>query len=295
MAVVELNSGSLLGVSDGVGLHSIRQWRCSTLAECYTLCQQLNDPTHHMPTIGTWWLAGAPFEDCVIVSVDVGPFTHQLAPGSTGGAINTLPDYDEYLVTAQYASLPNAGNTPSTFWPTYLTRPLIPNHACIWLRQRNSGQMLTMSAQNGEYVTDAGDFVMQLGENVSSSVLIPLTTYELIVDRLYPDQVPDFNQYIGAVNEDEFLGCYPETLLFEAAETDHSFAADGTYRYRCSIIVTERRIKMNSAKTIYGWNHEYVTVGENVADGPGFYRVKLHNGKPRYRLKPMLNMWVEGH
>ena len=317
MAVQELNSGQLFSLNAGVGFSAPRQWACDTYAEVLAMIRALAAPTHHFPNLG----AGAAnayngWDDMIVVAIEVNPFNRTMAPGTTSGGttisgvvgatIDAMPSYTKYLITAHYQLVMNAGSQALAEWPPNIERPKIPTHSCISLRIKNSGQVLVMASENGKYVADdyiAGDEpVGPLNEKVSANVVIPLRQFQITVDRMFHYQVPDFSQYAGAVNESMFLNSPPETLLFETAEVDHSFAPDidNLYRYRCTVVLTERAIHRRimapnppgvDPVSAFGWNHDYYNADDSFG-GPGFFRVLLTDDEPRYRLVDMKNMFI---
>jgi hypothetical protein len=71
-----------------------------------------------------------------------------------------------------------------------------------------------------------------------------------------------FQLYEGAVNAGPFLGCEPETLLFEGAEEEPSYMLTAEEPpnadprcYKAGVTLKRRRIVINGQ--VYGWNHEY--------------------------------------
>ncbi len=113
-----------------------------------------------------------------------------------------------------------------------------------------------------------------------------------------------FSIYEGAVNASAFLGCEPETLLFEGAEEEPSFmmtaeeppAADPRC-YKATVTLKRRRIVAGGQ--VYGWNHEYdcrekqwsyVSMNQPGADSSSGYGAGT-NSVPRYPLVEFDNLF----
>ena len=112
--------------------------------------------------------------------------------------------------------------------------------------------------------------------------------------------------YNGCVNATTFLGCEPETLLFEGAEEEPSFMMTAQEPpladprcYKASVTLKRRRIVVNGQ--VYGWNHEYDCrakqwayvymnqVGESGSSSSGYGA--WSNNVPRYPLIDFSNMF----
>lgn len=290
MSVVELNCGKMFSLNSSTGMNAVRQWRCSTLQEADDFAAELASYEHRYPFVEDFPIQIA--YSCVVVAIEVSPFTQKLPPGSTAGSPDTLPSYGEYLVTAHYQARMNY----DTSWPTIIDRPnLFWGGQLTSLRIRNSGQYLTATSPEGGYYIEGGtDPIAPLAQDVSTCIMVPLRTYAITLDRLRRFDIPKIRNYIGRVNTYHYLGCEPETLLCESASLDHSFAptridlmTGEVNFYRMTVVLTERRIELDGK--IYGWNHEYVNAAQQLG-GPGFYKVRLTNGEPRYPKIDMTNL-----
>lgn len=115
-------------------------------------------------------------------------------------------------------------------------------------------------------------------EDANSAILIPMRTLQLQWDFVDNPPIKRFEDLVGRVNEDEFLGSEPETLLFEGYDVSETFRASpiNPHTNRCTVNISQRRI--DSGGTIVGWNHEY---RESPA---GWAKLLLSDDQTRYKL-----------
>ena len=64
------------------------------------------------------------------------------------------------------------------------------------------------------------------GSDVQETILITQNEYRVEWDRVQDLSQLDFSGYVGYVNQTEFMGCEPETLLCMAAPQEPSFVLD---------------------------------------------------------------------
>jgi hypothetical protein len=155
-------------------------------------------------------------------------------------------------------------------WPSNITRPSYLAGTTLRLETKFSGKYLPLPARAidcKEHVTPASNPdgsaytgppvkpAMQGNQNIN--ILIPLTDFVIEWDRIQDLGVMDWDGQIGFVNQAEFLGCEPETLLFEGVSLTPSFVLNPSnpHAWKATAALKQQRIVVGDA--IYGWNHIY--------------------------------------
>ena len=188
------------------------------------------------------------------VMVQVGAVDEKLLikDNTGGGPGSPLPQFKETLVVAQYQFL-----LFDTRWPQHITKPYHPPGTTIALRIRSSGQFLTMPP--GAFMAVGNDKQVVFTTNENCRIVIPIAEYHITCDRLKAGQVPSWKHREGTVNDSAFLGESKETLLFDTAELDHSFAPALSPRliprFKLTIVLRSRDIPVGDKH--FGWNHDY--------------------------------------
>ncbi len=210
---------------------------------------------------------------------------------------------------------PHTGAQPS-LPPGSNSRILIPifDYTLEWDRVPVQGNVLYLPAPS----SSGGPF----GAWQSNIPFLALTatggSFHLGYDPLDPSSsgttVPggsnlQFGPYDGAVNSVPFLGCDPETLLFEGAEVEPSFLMTAKEPpeadprcYKATVTLKRRRIVVGN--DVFGWNHEYDCRGKKWAyvymNAPGDFGTGQSSssgtppGTPRYQLVDFEGMFNGG-
>lgn len=185
-------------------------------------------------------------------------------------------------------------------WPDEMPRPSIRSGTELRFQLTGSAKFLQIPCSSTRWEDDS---TIPVPEDANSTILIPLIAIRLQWD--YVDQPPlvRLKNLMGRVNDSDFLGCGPETLLFENFDVTETFKADpaSPHTNRVTVQMTLRQIEdtprcgagssgsgspsVDVGGQIIGWNHDY---REHPA---GWYRLLLSNGSPRYRLKSFAGMF----
>ena len=187
-------------------------------------------------------------------------------------------------------------------WPSYLTRPSHPKGTTLSFRTRFSGQFLTLpgkaftvSRDDPKRVSHIKDPVTgrmidnpvpsPLSVNSNTRIMIPLVDFVIEWGQITNVDSVNFAEFEGCVNEQEFLGCEPGTLLFEGADVDPSFTLNPRNPHAYKAIVTLKKRAIKSGGSIYGWNHDY-------EDNPaGWKLITMADNSPRYPENNYSNMF----
>lgn len=193
-------------------------------------------------------------------------------------------------------------------WPNGFDKPDFGEGTTLKLRTKFSGQFLTLPPRamaaipadqsaphtpvSGGYMPGYGNVLPPPGANANNRILIPTMDFLIEWDRVPADKFSAdyFQSLIGKVNDDWFLGQYPETLLFDGVEFEPSFAIDAIdpRRWKVQVTLKGRMVRAYSVSssssgtpaipiaTVYGWNHDF---HENP---PGWARVIMADGFDRY-------------
>lgn len=222
-------------------------------------------------------LLGAPHPDvpaCWCNSVSIEPFPSRDPVAYPGGAIG----YDLARVTAQYAIDP--ANQP---WP--IDKPQLREQTALSIQSfQSAAEFLRLPARATRWADNMPGYPSApLPEDDSAAGRMLVSKIEIALAWDYVDQPPlaDWNQRVGQVNDAEFLGCEPETLLFIgyelAASTRASIQSPWTWRLVPKF--SYRAIHVDDQT--YGWNHEYRADGwkrVKMADGAGGFTDRYPTG-----------------
>ena len=121
--------------------------------------------------------------------------------------------------------------------------------------------------------------------NSNNRLLIPLIDYLVEWDRVQDLDALDWDGQIGYVNQAEFMGCGPETLLLEGVRLAPSFVLDPTLPHAWRAIATLKKRKIEVGGNVYGWNHDF------IPNPPGWTRIIMADGTPRYPLADFSDMF----
>ena len=185
-------------------------------------------------------------------------------------------------------------------WPDSIPRPSYLAGTTLRLEARFSGQFLTLPARalqsSGSYTpTSNSDGSPYTGPpitppppppNSNNRVLIPLIDYLVEWDRVQDLSALDWDGQIGCVNQAEFMGCGPETLLLEGVSLTPSFVLNPSnpHAWKATATLKQRQIRVGG--NVYGWNHDF------LPNPPGWTRILMADGTPRYQLTDFSNLFT---
>jgi len=183
------------------------------------------------------------------------------------------------LVTAEYATDWATAN----HWPSDIPKPDHCEGTGLTLRMQYAGDFLRVPAREMQWDDNPysePDKPIPDDESMAGRILIQGAQYDL--QWVYVDDPPikRLRAAESHVNEDEFLGCDPGTLLFLGFDLTPSANFDllDPGSWELSLKFMERRIEIG--EDIYGWNHEL------RADG--WQQVNMRrNGDSGPRYQPM--------
>jgi hypothetical protein len=184
-------------------------------------------------------------------------------------------------------------------WPNQITRPSYIAGTTLRLEMRFSGQFLTLPARalqaSGTYTpTSNPDGSPYVGPpiappppppNSNNRILIPLVDYLVEWDRVQDLSALSWDGEIGYVNQNDFLGCEPETLLLEGVNLSPSFVLNPSNPHAWKATATLKQRKVAAGGNAYGWNHDF------LANPPGWTRITMSDGRPRYPLADFADMF----
>jgi hypothetical protein len=184
-------------------------------------------------------------------------------------------------------------------WPNNIARPSYLSGTTLRMEARFSGQFLTLPPRaltaSGSYTPASNpDGSPYTGPpiappppppNSNNRLLIPLIDYLVEWDRVQDLDALDWDGQIGYVNQAEFMGCGPETLLLEGVRLAPSFVLDPTLPHAWRAIATLKKRKIEVGGNVYGWNHDF------IPNPPGWTRIIMADGTPRYPLADFSDMF----
>jgi hypothetical protein len=218
----------------------------------------------------------------VPVTVQWGPADEKVqVRGNIQNINDKLPEFDQYLIVAQYQLL-----HISDCWPV-TGKPKHPKGSVLSLQVRGGGEMLEidptgMTSKGGMTTCDI-TVELAAAESFNSRIRLSLTEYHIIADRLTDQQLchimegqdsrgqnRNWKLREGTVNYDTFLGEEPGTLLFDTWTLDQTFAPDTRRefrrRWRISCVLKCRQVaeqrgpypdNCNGNTHPIGWNHDF--------------------------------------
>lgn len=240
--------------------------------------------------------------DVLPESVEVGGFFEQVIVHAAGPhttkTLGPPPTFNKTLVVARYR-LHNLVNC----WPDRIPKPWHPLGTTLTCKIRGSGEAILVNPSGfrigGIHDCDKTTAQIGLGERDTTRIIIPITEYHISCDRMTLAQVNrawdalggglDWDQRVGTVNdvnnEDQppFLGCPPETLLFDSYEVDETYVPStiNPHRYRLTAVMKQRDVVGNDRKPLkdcdgnfIGWNHDFTSV---TKEGAGWHYYRLRN------------------
>lgn len=216
-----------------------------------------------------------------VASIVMQPWTEDTVPAGT--IVHPQSGTAQYggqpcLVTVKYG--PDFVAKP---WPTEMPRPSYRTGTELRFQLTGSAKFLLVPCAAAKWEDDPD---LPVPEDINSSILIPMIGLRLQWDYVDNPPIVRLKRLMGLVNSDDILGCAPETLLFESFDVSETFKADpaNPHTNRVTVQMTLRHIEVGEES--YGWNHEY------REKPPGWHRLLLSNGEPRYRMTGFTGMFA---
>ena len=233
--------------------------------------------------LGTYQVIGGAFSftapshlllgNLIVSELAVDPWPEEkITSGDLLSLASSPNDYEYAMVTAGYRTIHDQNN---------LSRPDLPAVP--------DGTLLTYSADLGaEYVTvpgrvwnwDAAPDDPRVPDDVNPGLLIPQGTYQLTWHRVALPPWEAIRQLRGKVNQAEFVGAPPGTVLFLGARAsrEFQFVENGGF-WRIEYAFLENTKELSSGEQA-GWNHFYK---ESAVDGEHWVAIEDQDGNPPYR------------
>lgn len=169
-------------------------------------------------------------------------------------------------------------------WPTDMPKPAnIRFGTELRFRVSGSAQFLVLPFGGCKWADNSAD----LTENDNSRILIPIREIELQWDFVDDPPLDDLDALMGTVNDDVFLGCEAETLLFENYSVQETFRASPINPHTNRVTIQMRRRRIAVGASVYGWNHDY------REDPAGWAKVLFKSdNSPRYSIEPFDNIFA---
>lgn len=217
------------------------------------------------------------FPQLRVVGFDVQPMTEELRSyANFAGA-----DYgiQPAIVTVKYA--PNFTLKP---WPKDFAKPAHRLGTELRYQIQGSGQFLLTPTSGMRWEQGEGEpDPPPVTEDANASILIPFKRVQLQWDFVDDPPVVRLDDFMGTVNKETYLGCKPETLLFESYDIQEAFRASPIIPHTNTVVINllQRQIKYKTGggrDAIGGWNHDY------VPDMGWWIRMKTSAGRDRYEV-----------
>lgn len=312
MPIKELGVFPQFTVSEGQGFVGTRQWSIDHGDDVETFVQLVCNS--HWPNK----------PDVIPISVQCGKFFEDsnmrrpLAdPNRYLSTMGELPQYGSYRVVAQYAL-----HKMTNCWPEKIPKPWHPPGTTLTLQTRGAGQVLIVSPAgmlpSPRPFTDCANAVPTTALSaLSATIIVPVTEYHITCDLMTLDQVnvalstlkedepSQWDLFDGCVNDGDFLGAPPGTVLMDGFEIGESFACSyfNPNRYRMTVCFKVRIITNDdgSVREDYigpsswspddvsnpanylpvGWNHDFINLGDGEGKetkGWGWRTVMMRDG-----------------
>lgn len=161
--------------------------------------------------------------------------------------------YRSAMITVDYG----VREAELAWWPPGLTVPARRRGTFLELRADAGGEFLTIdNAQWGDNLDEDPFKPVPDGESPAFRLYMPQTQFDIVWHRVERVPVRRLDALVGRVNEYEFLGKPPETVLLNnysfSIETDLDLSMP--VKWAVSFSFTYRGVK--SKDKVYGWNHE---------------------------------------
>jgi hypothetical protein len=163
-------------------------------------------------------------------------------------------------------------------WPTTVTRPSHADGTVLRLKASVSGQFLQHPIRAGAEWDDSspGDPKPKPKPDQNGHILIPVTDYPVEWDFVTDPDIESLREdYVGTVNDADFLDCPAESLLCQGFSIEPSVRMHSSDPFAWKITAQIKHRHVRDGAVTHGWNHDY------RADPPGWARVQV-GGANRY-------------
>ena len=222
------------------------------------------------------------FPQARLVAIDIQPWTEDLVPeGTIVDPSLTTADYGDQpcLVTVKYGP-----DYTQKAWPTGFTKPAsIRSGTELRYNIRGTGQFLTIPSAATKWDDDPTAIVPA---DIQSTILIPMAAFQLQWDFVDDPPIDRFEDMIGQVNSDAFLGQPAETLLFDNYEISDSFRAAPANPHTNRVVISLVSRKIKDGVNTHGWNHFY------REEPAGWAKLIKSNGDPMYTSTAFAGMFA---
>jgi hypothetical protein len=215
------------------------------------------------------------------------PYVDDIAPNS---GIITHPS----VASANYSgklcllSLTYGPDFTKKTWPTDMPKPAFENGTELRVRIGGSAQFLLIPTTGLKWEVPgggSGETTPATQEDQQNRILIPIREIEIQWDFVDNPPISRLDGLMGMSNVDTFLGCEPETVLFETYSVEESFKMVPTNPHTNRVIVNLRVRKIKAGSEVYGWNHDY------SADH-GWAKMLFENDEPRHTPVTFADMFT---
>lgn len=280
----EMTNSPTEGCGEGSG-NSAKRMFLVEWAQRFNFCAQLADFTEG---------AYPAMAHCRAAQFSIEPFLKELPP--TGAVVSPNSDLVAYSQNGGMTALVTVDYAPAfenKTWPTDVPKPYHDEGTSLRMRLRFSGQFLTIPGRMMKWATSDSspssptpDDDKPTPPDMNSRILIPIMEFGVQWDFVDDPPIQKIEDLVGHLNETEFLGCPPETVLFEGGDLDDSFRANPTNPHCFRLNYTFRKRCIQDGAENRGWNHDY------REDPMGWARV-LMNGKNRYDLGNLADLFTQ--
>lgn len=228
---------------------------------------------------------GLPHMRCSGIAMQ--PFVDDMAPNPSLISHPSVAsaNYAGKLALLTLTYIPNFVFKP---WPTDFPKPTFRNGTELRFRIGGSGQFLTVPWDGVKWEVPgggSGETTPVERENQNNRIFIAIREVELQWDFVDDPPLDDLDELMNKSNQDTFLGCPAETVLFENYSVEETFRVVATNPHTNRVTVHLRIRKIKDGSNIYGWNHDF-------SSEHGWARMLFQNDEPRYPLATFANMFA---
>lgn len=214
---------------------------------------------------------------CYVRDIKIDPLFPELCPAYTPLLSDPSSQIAPYaqngglcaMVTVTYATDFDNAN-----WPCDVPKPSVPVETVVRLKINATGQFYTLTNQSVVFCDNQQAYAEGPlpAPDMNGRIMIPILEFNVDWDRVNNPPVTTWRDLMGKVNSTEFMGCEPETLLFEGYSLEPSirFSVLDPFCWRLSCVFRQRRIVAEPATGcdaisgypgIFGWNHDHYATG----------------------------------
>lgn len=193
---------------------------------------------------------------CWCRQIKIDPIMQEQPADETGagGMINYPAGFAQ--ITAEYGTDWAIAN----HWPSDIPKPAHCAGTGLTLRMQYAGEFLRIPAREARWADNYQadpELPVPDDESMCGRLLVQGAQYDLDWQYLVDPPIQRLREATSKVNEDEFLGCDPGTLLFLGFDLSAGarFDLDAPGAWNLMLKFQERRIEVG--QNVYGWNHEY--------------------------------------